>query len=132
MTAKLRLRNVKQLLVLVLLSGCLATAADLSGRWSAGKANYFTFQVKGDHFVGMIEAPERNYKIVDGTLHGKEISFFVLHDAQNDPEVIANGGKAFRNTAVGTVEGDDITISGAREGTGQRPYKIVLKRMPSQ
>ena len=70
-----------------------------------------------------------SYKIVDGTLHGNAISFFVLHDAKDDPEVIENGGKPFRNTATGTLDADEITVSGAREGTNQRPYKLVLKRI---
>lgn len=122
---------VRRPVVLGLLFCCLANAADLSGRWSTGRTNIFTFQVAGDRFTGMIEGPpgERSYKIVDGTLHGDDISFFVLHDAKDDPEVIENGGKSFRNTATGVVAGDEITIAGAREGTGQRAYKLVLKRM---
>ncbi len=123
---------MRQLLIGALLFCCLASAADLSGRWSTGKTNIFTFQVAGDSFTGIIEGRpgERSYKIVDGTLHGNDISFFVLHDAKDDPEVIENGGKPFRNTATGAVAGDEITISGAREGTNQRPYTLVLKRVP--
>ena len=120
-----------RLLICGLLFCCLVSAADLNGRWSTGRTNVFTFQLQGDHFSGVIEGRpgERSYKIVDGTLHGNAISFFVLHDAKDDPEVIENGGKPFRNTAAGTLTGDEITISGAREGTGQRPYKLVLKRV---
>ncbi len=119
-------------LVLGLLFCCLASAADLGGRWSTGRGSIFTFQVEGERFSGIIEGRpgERSYKIVDGTLHGSEISFSVLHDAKDDPEVIENGGKPFRNTAAGAVAGDEITVSGAREGTNQRAYKLVLKRIP--
>ena len=121
----------KQPIVLGLLFCCLDGAADIVGRWSTERGNIFTFQLAGEHFSGVIEGRpgDRSYKIVDGTLHGDEISFFVLHDAKDDPEVIANGGKPFRNTAAGTVMGNEIIVSGAREGTGQRPYKLVLKRV---
>jgi hypothetical protein len=122
---------LRQSLVLGVLICCVARAADLSGKWSTGRGNIFTFQVDGDRFHGSIEGRpgERSYKIVDGTLHGNAISFFVLHDAKDDPEVIENGGKPFRNTATGTLDADEITVSGAREGTNQRPYKLVLKRI---
>jgi len=122
---------VKQVLVGELLWCCLLLGADLSGRWTTGRTNVFTFQVDGERFSGKIEgrSGERSYKIVDGTLHGNVISFFVLHDDKDDPEVIENGGKPFRNTASGIVDGDEISISGSREGTNQRPYKLVLKRI---
>lgn len=109
----------------------LASAADISGSWLTGTGATFTFRMAGDRFSGTIEGRpgERSYRIVDGTMHGDHVSFFVLHDDPDDPEVMANGGKAFHNTADGTIEGDVITVSGAREGTGQRPYKLVLKRV---
>ncbi len=120
--------------VMCLLICSFASAADLSGRWSAGSAATFRFELVGDRFTGFIEGRpgERSYKIVDGTIQGDRISFFVLHDDKDDPEVIANGGKAFHNTADGTVVGDEISVSGAREGTGQRAYKLVLKRIKAQ
>lgn len=125
---------MRQPLVLGLLFCCVASAADIDGRWSTGRGSIFTFQFDHDRFTGIIEGRpgERSYKIVDGTLHGNAISFFVLHDAKDDPEVIENGGKPFRNTATGTVEDDEISVSGAREGTNQRPYKLVLKRIRTQ
>jgi len=121
---------VKLVLVCAFL-GCSLAAADLSGHWSAGRSNVFTFQLEGERFSGKIEGRpgDRSYKIVDGTLNGNAISFFVLHDDQDDLEVIENGGKPFRNTASGVVEGDEITISGSREGSSQRAYKLVLKRI---
>lgn len=123
---------VRQLFVLALSLCWAASAADLSGKWSTGRGNIFTFQVDGDRFTGRIEGGERIYKIVDGTLNGDRISFFVLHDAKDDPEVIQNGGKSFRNTAAGTAVGDEIRVSGARENTNQRPYQLVLKRIQDQ
>jgi hypothetical protein len=51
-----------------------------------------------------------------------------VHDAAWDEEVQANGGRAFRNTASGTLTDTTLTISGARERTGERAYTATLKR----
>ena len=69
------------------------------------------------------------YKIVDGTARGNQIQFFVLHDDPDDPEVKANGGNPFHNTAKGTFTADEISISGSRENTTVREYRLVLKRI---
>jgi len=53
----------------------------------------------------------------------------VLHDDANDPEVKANGGNPFHNTAKGTFTADEISISGSRENTTIREYRLVLKRI---
>ena len=111
-----------------------ASAENPEGRWSTGRKAVFILHRDGEKLTGLIDSGpgERSYKIVDGMVHGNEISFYVLHDDKDDPEVIENGGRAFRNTAKGTIRGDEITISGAREGSGQRPYKLVLTRIGSQ
>ena len=69
------------------------------------------------------------FKIVDGTVRGNQIQFFVLHDDPNDPEVKANGGNPFHNTAKGDVTADRSRISGSRENTTIREYRLVLKRI---
>ena len=51
-----------------------------------------------------------------------------MHDAAWDEEVQANGGRAFRNTASGTLTDTTLTIGGARERTGERAYTATLKR----
>ena len=86
-------------LALTLIFTSAAHAADLSGKWSADGKTIFTFDRHGDAFTGSILYEGKVFKIVDGTLDGDAISFFVLHDAPDDPEVKANGGKPFRNTA---------------------------------
>jgi hypothetical protein len=110
-----------------------ACAADLEGRWSTGRKAVFILHQDNGKLTGWIDSGpgERSYTIVDGTVQGDDVSFFVLHDDKDDPEVIENGGKPFRNTAKGTIRGDELTISGAREGSGQRPYKLVLTRIRS-
>ena len=48
-------------------------------------------------------ATGREFKLADIVVDGERVSFFVVHDAAWDEEVKANGGRAFRNTASGTL-----------------------------
>jgi hypothetical protein len=52
-----------------------------------------------------------------------------LHEDENDPEVKANEGKPFHNLAQGTFTDDEIVVSGSRENTKIREYRLVLKRI---
>jgi hypothetical protein len=103
----------------------------ISGRWSAGGDSVFVLRQVGDVVTGQIEGKpgERIYKIVDGFVRDGRIRFFVLHDAPDDPEVKANGGNPFHNVAAGAVNGNEIDISGSRENTAIREYRMVLKRI---
>ncbi len=65
-------------------------------------------------------------------VRGNRIFFFVLHEDENDPEVKANGGAPFHNVAQGTFTANEIAVSGARENTKIREYKLVLKRITSK
>jgi hypothetical protein len=76
-------------------------------------------------------ATGREFKLADIVVQGDRVSFFVVHDAAWDEEVRANGGRAFRNTAAGTLTDTTLTISGAREHTGERAYTAELKRAES-
>ena len=116
-------------LALALTLASAARAADLSGKWSPDGNSVFTFDRQGDAFTGSVLYQGKVFKIVDGTIDGDAISFYVLHDASDDPEVIENGGKAFRNTAKGTVTGDEMSFSGAREGSNEHAYSITIKRV---
>jgi len=52
-----------------------------------------------------------------------------LHEAEDDPEVKANDGKPFHNLAMGTFTEDEILVSGSRENTTVREYRLALKRI---
>jgi len=108
--------------------------ADVTGRWTAGGTEVFVLRQAGDSLTGLIQgrAGEPTYKIVDGTVRGNRIFFFVLHDDESDPEVKANGGIPFHNTARGTFTGNEITLSGSRENTKIHEYRLVLKRISSK
>lgn len=109
----------------------LPLLADVTGRWSTSGTDVFVLRQVGTTVTGEIQgrSGEPTYKIVDGQIHGNRIFFFVLHDKENDPEVQANGGLPFHNTAQGTFTENEITISGSRENTKIREYKLVLKRV---
>jgi hypothetical protein len=120
----------KVLPLLVLLSG-LPLMADVTGRWTAGGVEVFVLRQAGNTLTGEIQGRpgEPSYTIVDGTVRGNRIFFFVLHDGENDPEVKANNGLPFHNTAQGTFTEDEITVTGSRENTKIREYRLVLKRI---
>ena len=115
---------------LLLLAG-IPALADLSGRWSAGGAEVFVLRQNGNTVTGTIvgKPGEPVYKIVDGVIRGNRIRFFVLHEDENDPEVKANEGKPFHNLAQGTFTEDEIVVSGSRENTKIREYRLILKRI---
>jgi hypothetical protein len=110
---------------------CVPLLADVTGRWTAGGTEVFVLRQVGDSVTGVIQGRqgEPTYKIVDGTVRGNRIFFFVLHEDENDPEVKANGGVPFHNVAQGTFTEDEITVSGFRENTKIREYRLVLKRI---
>lgn len=105
--------------------------ADLSGRWSTGGASVFLLRRQRETLTGTIigKPGEPTYKIVDGLVRGNQIRFFVLHEVEDDPEVKANDGKPFHNLAQGTFTEDEIVVSGSRENTKIREYRLVLKRI---
>ena len=121
---------ILRMCLLLLLAG-IPALADLSGSWSTGGAAVFVLRQKGHAITGTIvgKPGEPTYKIVDGVIRGNRIHFFVLHEDENDPEVKANEGKPFHNLGQGTFTGDEIVVSGSRENTKIREYRLVLKRI---
>jgi hypothetical protein len=114
-----------------LLLAVIPALADLTGRWSTGGDGVFVLRQNGNTVTGTIEGRpgEPAYKIVDGVIRGSRIHFFVLHEDENDPEVKANGGNPFHNIATGTFTENEIVVSGSRENTKIREYRMVLKRI---
>jgi hypothetical protein len=112
----------------------VAFAADLAGKWTTDGRYVFTFTRAGNAWTGAVveAATGREFKLADIAVDGERVSFFVVHDAAWDEEVKANGGNAFRNTASGTLTDTTLTISGARERTGERAYRAELKRVALQ
>jgi hypothetical protein len=120
---------ILRMCVVLLLAG-IPALADLSGSWTTGGAAVFVLRQKGNAITGTIvgKPGEPSYKIVDGVIRGNRIHFFVLHEDEDDPEVKANDGKPFHNLAQGTFTANEIVVSGSRENTTIREYRLVLKR----
>jgi hypothetical protein len=118
--------------VLVALFALSAAAADLAGKWTTDGRYVFSFSQAGGRWSGVVveTATGREFKLDEIVVDGDRVSFFVVHDAAWDEEVQANGGRAFRNTASGTLTDSTLTISGARERTGERAYRAEMKRVP--
>jgi hypothetical protein len=108
--------------------------ADVRGRWTAGGTEVFVLRQVGDTVTGVTQGRPGGptYKIVDGTVRGNRIFFFVLDEDENDPEVKANGGVPFHNVAQGMFTADEIEVSGSRENTKIREYRLTLKRITSK
>jgi hypothetical protein len=121
---------ILRMCALLLLAG-IPALADLSGQWSNGGKDVFVLRQSGNTVTGTIvgKPGEPTYRIVDGVIRGNRIHFFVLHEDENDPEVKANEGKPFHNLAQGTFTDDEIVVSGSRENTKIREYRLVLKRI---
>jgi hypothetical protein len=121
---------VLRMCMLLLLAG-IPALANLTGRWSAGGVAVFELHQNGHSITGTIvgKPGDSIYKIVDGVIRGNRIHFFVLHEDENDPEVKANEGKPFHNLAQGTFTDDEIVVSGSRENTKIREYRLVLQRI---
>ena len=128
-----RLSMAVVLALLAALPAATAFAADLTGQWTTDGRYVFTFARAGGAWTGkVVEASTgREFKLADIVVEGERVSFFVVHDAAWDEEVQANGGRAFRNTASGALTDTTLTISGARERTGERAYTATLKRAES-
>ena len=129
-----RLSMAAAVALLAVLPVAVAVAADLAGQWTTDGRYVFSFVRAGDAWTGKVTEPAtgREFKLAEIiVIDGERVSFFVVHDAAWDEEVQANGGRPFRNTASGTLTDTTLTISGARERTGERAYTATLKRAES-
>ena len=110
-------------------------AADLTGKWTTDGRYVFTFARAGSTWTGSVReaATGREFKLADIVVDGERVSFFVVHDAEWDEEVKANGGRAFRNTAAGTLTDTTLTVSGpARSSRRARATAASMRSKASR
>jgi hypothetical protein len=114
------------------LQGASAAAAELAGQFASG-GYVFEFARQGEGYVGSATewSSGRRYALEDITVEGDAVSFFVVHSADWDDEVRANGDRAFRNSAKGEVTAEGLHVRGDRErrADGRRPYEVTMKRL---
>ena len=132
-------RNVVMwMMVLAVLCAVTASAADISGKWTAqvpGRdgtpmEQTYVFKVAGDKVTGTITTQMGEQAISDGTLTGDAISFVT---------VMERNGNTMKMLYKGTVAGNEMTLTRSREGGAGGggggggggkggPQKLVLKK----
>ena len=118
--------NKKLLLVMTLVFGFVAMAADVTGKWTAqvpargGETRETTFTLKadGDKLTGSMTGFQGNeIPIADGKIAGDTVSFTTT---------IERGGNTIKQTYTGKVAGDEIQFK--REGGQGQPREFTAKR----
>jgi hypothetical protein len=104
-----------------------ALAADVSGKWTAqvpgrgGQTREATFNLKadGNTLTGTITGPRGDADISDGKIDGNQISF---------TQTLEFNGNTIKFLYKGTVSGDEIKFTRARDGGDQPPQEFTAKR----
>jgi hypothetical protein len=105
----------------------VASAADVSGKWTAqvpgrqGNTQETTFTLKadGEKLTGSVTGAQGNeIQIADGKVKGDEISFTTT---------MSRGGNEIKMTYKGKVAGDEIKFTRQREG-GANAQEFTAKR----
>lgn len=114
-------------LALCALFAVAASAADISGKWTAQvpgrggetRETSFNFKVDGDKLSGTMSGPQGNeIAISDGKVSGDSISFSTT---------MSMGGNEVKLLFKGKVSGSEIKFTREREGGG-RTQEFTAKR----
>jgi hypothetical protein len=114
----MRIKNSLLLAAMTALLAITASAADVSGKWTGqmptrnGDTREVTFNLKadGDKLTGTMGGPQGDIEIKDGKVSGDNISFKTN---------LEFNGNSFVLIFKGTVAGDQIKFTRAREGADQ-------------
>jgi hypothetical protein len=112
--------------VLVMAFSLFATAADVTGKWTAEvpgrqgatQQTTFDFKVDGSKLTGTVSTQRGQLDIQDGKVEGDNLSFVIVLNFQ---------GNEIRLLYKGKVSGDEIQFTRGREG-GQRTQEFTAKR----
>jgi hypothetical protein len=121
-----RIRTVLGFTALLALFVITASAADVSGKWTAstqgrdGKARevVFNFKVDGENLTGTVSGRTADREISEGKVAGNDISFAVK---------MTMGGNEVKMQYKGTVTGDEIKFTVQRDGA-DRTTMMTAKR----
>jgi hypothetical protein len=112
--------RVVSMVVMSLLVGSLALAADITGKWKADfdapdgskASNTFMFKVDGEKVTGSVHSSISGTEaaIEDGTLKGDDLSFGITRNF---------GGQDVKFRYKGKVKGDEIALTAAGDMGGQ-------------
>jgi hypothetical protein len=114
----MRIKNSLLLAAMTALLAITASAADVSGKWTGqmptrnGDTREVIFNLKadGDKLTGTMGGPQGDIEIKDGKVSGDNISFKTN---------LEFNGNSFVLIFKGTVAGDQIKFTRAREGADQ-------------
>jgi hypothetical protein len=114
----MRINNCFLLTAAAVLLAMTASAADVSGKWSAqvpgrnGQTRDTTFNLKadGDKLTGTMTGPQGDVEIKDGKISGDNLSFKVTLEFNGNSIVLLFKGVA---------SGDQIKFTRGREGADQ-------------
>jgi hypothetical protein len=114
----MQIRNWITLAAMAAAIAMTASAADVSGKWSAqmpgrdGQTREvsYNFKADGDKLTGTMSFAQGEIEIKEGKISGESISFKVP---------VEFGGNAFVLVFKGTVSGDQIKFTRSREGADQ-------------
>ncbi len=111
-------------LMIVLMLGAVAFAADIDGAWTSTVSTpmgdlHYTFDLKADGstLTGTAKTEMTDVKITEGTINGKDVSFVEKLDF-NGMEIVIK--------YKGTIDGDKINFD--REVVGMSNDKMVATR----
>jgi hypothetical protein len=104
-----------------------AMAADVSGKWTAqvpGRGGQtreatFNFKVDGSTLTGTVSGRGGDMPIADGKIDGDTISF---------TQTLEFNGNTVKFSYKGTVSGDEIKFTRARDGDDGQPQEFTAKR----
>jgi hypothetical protein len=118
-------KRVLYVAALVALTGLVAWAADVDGKWTAevqGRGGpvtqTLTLKATGDKLTGNLEGGRGGpVEISDGTVNGNAVAFKIVREF---------GGNKFEQNYKGTLAGDELklTVEGGRGG----PQDVTFKR----
>ena len=104
-----------------------ALAADVTGKWTAqvpGRGGQtreatFNFKADGNTLTGTVSGRGGDMPIADGKIDGDTISF---------TQTLEFNGNSMKFVYKGTVSGDEIKFTRARDGGDQPPQEFSAKR----
>jgi hypothetical protein len=104
-----------------------AMAADVGGKWTAqvpGRGGQtreatFNFKVDGSTLTGTVSGRGGDMPIADGKIDGDTISF---------TQTLEFNGNTVKFSYKGTVSGDEIKFTRARDGDDGQPQAFTAKR----
>jgi hypothetical protein len=113
----MRMRSWFLMAAVAVLLALTVSAADVSGKWvgqmptrNGARETTFEFKADGDKLTGTMSGPQGDIDIKDGKISGSDISFKVP---------LEFNGNSFVLIFKGTVSGDQIKFTRAREGAEQ-------------